>query len=152
MPTPTRPARQLWRTAGFEAFTAGSFGNAGQNLYCSRAGVLQRIHLYDVNRDGHIDLLFCNAQIHWERPPSFVYHDVLGRCERCELPSAGAAAGAVGDLAGRGWDDLVLANEKSGEAGLRRDRYSARTSDVSFKSPRRFPLNRGLLGGRCAVN
>lgn len=119
MTAPTRSASQFWRTAGFEAFASGTFGNAGQNLYCSRAGVLQRVHLYDVNRDGHIDLLFCNAQIHWERPPSFVYHDVLGRCERRELPSAGAAAGAVGDLTGRGWDDLVLANEKSGEAGLR---------------------------------
>ena len=65
MPAPNRSASQLWRTAGFEAFASGTFGNAGQNLYCSRAGVLQRVHLYDVNRDGHIDLLFCNAQIHW---------------------------------------------------------------------------------------
>ena len=42
----------VWRTRGFEAFRRGTFGNAGQNLYVSRAGVLQRIHLFDLNKDG----------------------------------------------------------------------------------------------------
>ena len=42
-----------WITRGFEAFREGTFGNAGENLYTSKAGVLQRIHLFDLNRDGY---------------------------------------------------------------------------------------------------
>ena len=66
---------------GFEAFRRGSFGNAGHNLYVSRAGVLQRIHLFDLNQDGFPDLLFGNAhdaanadvpsQIYWGGPNGF---------------------------------------------------------------------------------
>jgi len=50
-----------WTTRGFESFRQGQFGNAGQNLYVSRAGVLQRIHQYDLNGNGYLDLVFCNT-------------------------------------------------------------------------------------------
>jgi len=33
-----------WITQGFDGFIRGTFGNAGHNLYVSRAGILQRIH------------------------------------------------------------------------------------------------------------
>ena len=33
---------------GFEAFRRGTFGNGGQNIYVSKAGVLQRIHQTDI--------------------------------------------------------------------------------------------------------
>ena len=59
----------VWRTRRFEAFRRGTFGNAGQNLYVSRAGGRQRIHLFDLNKDGYLDLTFCNAQEHLESPP-----------------------------------------------------------------------------------
>ena len=36
----------IWTTSGFEAFRRGKFGNGGQNIYVSRAGVLQRIHRF----------------------------------------------------------------------------------------------------------
>ena len=49
-----------WVTEGFAAFRSGTFGNAGQNLYVSAAGVLQRIHLFDFNKDGWVDLAVCN--------------------------------------------------------------------------------------------
>ena len=46
-----------WVTSGFEGFRQGTFGNGGQNIYVSKAGVLQRIHQPDINRNGYIDLL-----------------------------------------------------------------------------------------------
>ena len=63
----------VWREDTFEDFIDGTFGNAGRNLYVSREGVLQRIYRYDANRDGYFDLVFCNAQNHWEKPPAYVY-------------------------------------------------------------------------------
>ena len=107
----------IWHTRGFEAFRQGTFGNAGQNTYVSRAGVLQRIHLFDCNKDGYVDLLFCNAQAHLESPPAYVYADVLNDPQRTELLAEGAGTGVVADLDGDGYADLVIGNEKSGEPG-----------------------------------
>ncbi len=103
-----------WTTRGFNGFRQGQFGNAGQNLYVSRAGVLQRIHQYDLNGNGHLDLLFCNSQNHQERPPAYVYDYPLGEPSRTELPSEGAWTGAVADLNGDGYDDLILGMRNNG--------------------------------------
>jgi hypothetical protein len=98
----------IWTTRGFDAFRRGSFGDAGKNLYVSRAGVLQRIHSFDLNGDGYLDLPFCNSQEHWETPPTYVYCSPLTSAEPVELPTEGALSGAVVDLNGDGYDDLVL--------------------------------------------
>jgi len=102
------PTSETWTTRGFDGFMLGTCGNAGQNLYVSRAGVLQRIHQYDLNKNGYTDLVFCNGQDHRECIPTYVYRDPLGEAERIELPADGAMAGIVADLNGNGFDDLVL--------------------------------------------
>ena len=63
---------ESWVTEGFEAFRRGTFGNAGQNLYVSKAGVLQRIYQYDLDKNGYFDLVFANCQDHHESAPSYV--------------------------------------------------------------------------------
>ena len=46
---------------GFEDFSQGQMGNAGQNLYGSRSGRLQLINRWDLNNDGYYDLVFANT-------------------------------------------------------------------------------------------
>ena len=141
--TPGSTSSGTWVTRGFEAFREGTFGNAGENLYVSNAGVLQRIHLFDLNRDGYIDLLFCNAQEHNESPPVHVYSDVLGAATRIELPSAGSPTGAVADISGDGYDDLVLGMEKSGASGfLNAFVYFGSSEGLSEKSMLQLPAHK----------
>ena len=109
------PNSGAWTTRGFEDFSQGTLGNAGQNLYVSRSGALQRIHQYDLNRDGYFDLVFCNSQNKGESPPAYVYLDPLGRPTRLELPSSGAMSGAVADFNGDGYDDLLFGMWHNGE-------------------------------------
>ena len=106
-------ALREWVTEGFDGFRAGTFGSGGQNLFVSRSGVLQRIHHFDVDGDGHLDLLFCNSQDHWERPPVYLFDGRDGYA-RSELPAEGARGGAIADLNGDGTDDLVVANHYNG--------------------------------------
>ncbi|MBH05363.1 MAG: hypothetical protein CMJ20_03495 [Phycisphaeraceae bacterium] len=103
-----------WITRGFESFRRGTFGNAGQNLYVSRRGILQRIFLHDLNQDGYIEAIFCNCQDQLEAPDIYVYTDPLNSHDRIELPADGALSGAVADLNGDGYDDLVLGMEYNG--------------------------------------
>ena len=116
--TPMSKIANTWLTRGFDCFREGTFGNGGQNLYVSKAGVLQRIHLFDTNKDGHIELVFCNAQEHLEAPPASVYSNVLTNPRRMELPAGGSPTGAVMDLTGNGYDDLVIGMQKTGNQGL----------------------------------
>ena len=99
---------QTWTTKGFEAFRRGTFGNGGQNLYVSRAGVLQRIHQYDLNADGYVELLFCNSQNHWEIPPSYLYRWENGQFLRLNIPTHGANCADLADLNGDGRADLFI--------------------------------------------
>ena len=98
----------VWETRGFDAFRVGTFGNAGQNLYVSRRGVLQRIFQYDITQNGYFDLLFCNSQDHYESTPSLVVGDPLGKAVRSWLPGRGVNAAVAADLTGNGRLDLVL--------------------------------------------
>jgi len=99
----------IWRQVGFDAFRRGTFGHGGQNLYVSRAGVLQRVHHWDTTGNGFLDIVFCNSQEHFEQAPAYVYEAPLTDADPVALPSDGAMSGVAADLTGDGYDDLVLA-------------------------------------------
>ncbi len=99
--------KKAWVTEGFEAFRHGTFGNAGQNLYVSKAGVLQRIYQYDLDKNGYFDLVFANCQDHHESAPSYVY--ALDGKRIATLPGQGSQSGIVADLNGDGIPDIVIA-------------------------------------------
>jgi len=100
--------------SGFERLRLGTFGNAGHNLYVSKQGIIQRIHLFDMNGDGYIDLPFVNSHDDDTRVPAYLYVNPLESDERIELPTDGAFAAAVGDLTNNGFDDVVIANQYDG--------------------------------------
>lgn len=96
-----------WITEGFDSFRQGSFGNGGQNLYVSKAGVLQRIYQYDLTHNGYMDLVFANCQNHNEAAPAYVY-SLDGKLNSV-LPAQGAVSGIVADLSGNGlYNDVVI--------------------------------------------
>jgi hypothetical protein len=129
----------VWRQSGFEDFGRGTFGNSGQNLYVSRTGVLQRIFQFDLNRDGFLDLVYCNSHGKDEQPPAFVYPEPLREPNRrIKLISDGAVSGDVADLNADGYDDLVLA---MADNGIRSDLNSY----IYFGSPEGFSEKRLLL-------
>ena len=77
--------------------------------------MLQRIFQFDFNRDGFLDLVFCNSHGKNEHPPVFVYSDPLKNARQAdELTSDGSVSGTVADLNADGYDDLVLAMADNG--------------------------------------
>ena len=106
-----------WVTEGFEAFSKGTFESAGNNLYVSKRGRLQMIRVWDLNRDGNVDLFFAQSHDHVSHQPARVYFQRDGQPRQDAmllLPSEAAVGELITDLNGDGYEDLVLLNAKNG--------------------------------------
>lgn len=98
----------------FEEFMKGTFCNGGQNIYCSKKGVLQRIFNYDVTGTGYPCIPVANSHGMGERPDLRILTEKSGSFTESFLPSEGTYDALCCDLTGDGYDDLVVACQNNG--------------------------------------
>ncbi len=110
-------SQTIWRESTFEDFIDGTFDDAGANMYVSRAGRIQTINRWDVNGDGHIDILCVNSHplvemldmsIYWGDGKDFSIKN------HSYIPADGPMWVAADDLNNDGEMDLVVANYSNG--------------------------------------
>ena len=109
-------AGKRWTVSSFLEFSQGTLGDAGVNTYVTAAGEVQLINLWDLNRDGFIDIVLPNTHDNNQQIDLFIYwgvdEDHVSR--RTRLPSDGGTSQVLGDLNRDGFTDLVVANGENG--------------------------------------
>ena len=115
-PSGPASAAKRWTVSSFLEFSRGTLGDAGANTYVTAAGEVKLINLWDLNRDGFIDIVLPNTHDNNEQIDLFIYWGVdenhVGR--RTRLPSGGGTGQALGDLNRDGFTDLVVVNGRNG--------------------------------------
>lgn len=134
-----------WKLKGFDAISKGTFGNAGQNIYVSKKGVLQRIWQFDVNSDGWTDLLITNSHAYNEHPDIHIISDPCGEAKIQKVLTQDGQTGKVADINGDGYDDLIVATANDGH-------HLDQSSYVYFGGKSGITENRKIdLAARCCT-
>ncbi len=92
----------------FHDFAAGTLGNAGNNLYAARDGTLRTINRFDLNGDGHLDLVFNCTHDTYQMLPATVGTVVDDEGASRGLPVEGSQRVALADLNRDGFIDAVF--------------------------------------------
>ena len=123
LPVPPLPAASLqtWTDTG-AAFSAGTLGNSGQNLYVNRRGELEIIRRYDIDGNGYLDLLFNSSHDGYTAVPATLATAAPGPTVRVtELGVDGSRRVIPHDLNRDGFTDLVFMPNLS---NIKEDRVS----------------------------
>jgi hypothetical protein len=110
-------AQSVWKEDSFEDFIDGRFDDAGANMYVSHRGNIQTSNRWDINGDGHVDILCVNSHplvemldmsIYWGNGKDFSIKN------HSYIPANGPMWVTPGDLNDDGEIDLVVANYSNG--------------------------------------
>jgi hypothetical protein len=107
--------KSIWVEESFDDFADGRLDASGQNLYVSRDGRIRTIHRFDLNQDGHIDLIFNSTHDTRSFVPATLA--AVGRNRQTmteELAVEGSVRVVMWDLNGDGWLDAVFCPNDSG--------------------------------------
>lgn len=105
----------------FDDFADGVLDASGQNLYVAHDGSVRSIHRFDMNHDGHIDLLLnCTHDLIGILPSTAGWVTSDRNVEHAALAVEGASAVAVADLNRDGHTDLVFCPNNHGIQTSRR--------------------------------
>lgn len=99
---------QSWTDSG-SAFSAGTLGNSGQNLYVNRRGELEIIRRHDIDGNGYLDLIFNSSHDRYNAVPATLATAAPGpTLNRTELGVDGSSRVIPYDLNRDGFTDLVF--------------------------------------------
>lgn len=99
---------ESWTDMG-EAFSAGTLGNSGQNLYVNRRGELEVIRRYDIDGNGYLDLLFNSSHDNYHAVPATLATITPGPTVKVtDLGVDGSRRVIPHDLNRDGFTDLVF--------------------------------------------
>jgi hypothetical protein len=121
----------------FEDFSAGTLDAGGQNVYVSRDGKVRTINRFDLNNDGHIDLIFNCTHDTYQMLPATAGMVGKGRTTRSlDIAVEGSQRVALGDLDGDGCTDAVFCPNS---IGVHHDR---RFVSIAWGGPDGWPAQR----------
>lgn len=112
-----RNTELTWKHRGFDQFSKGRFDNGGDNLYVNSKGIIEMIHRFDVNNDGHVDLVFPNSHGYIERGPTWIYTQTKAAGKdwpRQQLANDSGWMSRVADVDSDGFLDLIVVNGENG--------------------------------------
>jgi hypothetical protein len=93
-----------WTQSSPADFAQGQFLDGGSNLYVSAKGRMQIINRWDMNGDGHLDIIMPSGHAHTEKEDTYIYlnngSDIDGRLQ-IKLPANGSRDGLI--YASTGW-------------------------------------------------
>lgn len=100
-------SQPAWTDSG-ASFSAGTLGDSGQNLYINRHGALETIRRYDLDGNGHLDLLFNNTHDLFNAIPATLASINGTSALTEELGVDGSSRVLVHDLNRDGFAELVF--------------------------------------------
>lgn len=151
----------------YQQFSKGHFSDAGSNLYVSKNGRIQFIHLFDLNFDGYPEVVLNNDHNHNEAPDALVYNNSNHEGLRSLYPpfpmdapeyqklsytleslssitrlqAEGAGKSVLTDLNGDGYKDLVFVNFLHGSTLAHMPAYIYWGTQRGFESNKRSVLD-----------